>query len=58
MGVVPPGSEFESFWNALVGSAGDDSDPRSTDRTLIEYYRLVVSPTILGIEDGSSKSHM
>ncbi|CAK9785084.1 unnamed protein product [Cutaneotrichosporon oleaginosum] len=48
---TPPGSEFESFWNALIGSAGSD-DPRSTDRTLIEYYRLVVSPTILGIEDG------
>lgn len=54
MGAVPPGSEFESFWNALVGSAGDDSEV-STDRTLIEYYRLVVSPTILGIEDGSSE---
>lgn len=51
--IAPPGSEFESFWNALVGSAGDESG--STDRTLIEYYRLVVSPTILGIEDGSSK---
>ncbi|BEI80819.1 hypothetical protein CcaverHIS002_0113480 [Cutaneotrichosporon cavernicola] len=49
----PPGSEFESFWNALVRSVGTD-DPSSTDRTLIEYYRLVVSPTILGIEDGSN----